>query len=403
MNKRIIIFFVVLTFFLQFNNVNAAIEDSLLKFSVINQNPDPAYPGSVVDLRIRVDNIGLEKADSYNYEIVLDKGFSVLSDKIVSKGSLDGYQQGSEGAVLFWKIKLSEDLDGSDTYTFRIKYFNDKKTLYTQPFSLRISDLPLNIILKNISYNFDSFKPGSEGKIILDFENFGSKIFYSLNSKVSSEVLSFKNDVVEKSYLKPKEEAVFEHDVFIKPDVKPGVYPVNIVLSFVDENGVLKTKSYNSNIKDFEKPDYFLSVEDSSSKVKGKGKLVVSISNRGSETLKYTLLTLEKSEDYDILSPNNVYVGNLESDDFETAEYNVYFKNPGVIPLKVKVSFKDSFGNVYEDSEILNYNVYDFKTAEKYGFASKNNSIYFVLILLLFVLLFFYFKSKNKKLKKIKH
>ncbi len=378
-------------------------DNSYLVFSVINQNPDPAVPGGVVDLRVRVDNLGLEKADSYKYEILLDKGFEVLSDKTVYKGSIDGYQQGDEGAVLFWKIKLSNDLVGSEYYTFRIKYYNDKNTFYTQPLTLRVKDVPNNIYVKDIYYDFKTFKPGSEGKIVLTLKNSGSKTFYSVKTVLSSDVLSFKNNVVEKDFLKPGDEETFVTDAIIKPTVVPGVYAVSINLEFYDENYNLIKKSYSSNIKVFEKPDYFLTLEDGDLKTKGKGKIVVSISNVGSEKLKYLVLKLNSNEEYyDILSPDEIYIGNLDSDDYETGEFEVYVKKDGVIPFNVSVIFKDSFGNLYYENKILNYEVYNFRTAEKYGFYKRNYSFIFLLLLVLFSIPIVFFRRKKGPLRKLK-
>jgi len=52
-----------------------------IKVSFVNQEPDPAEPGTFVDVRFKFENIGLETSDEITVELLPEFPFSYCREK----------------------------------------------------------------------------------------------------------------------------------------------------------------------------------------------------------------------------------------------------------------------------------------------------------------------------------
>jgi LPXTG-motif cell wall-anchored protein len=109
---------------------------------------------------------------------------------------------------------------------------------------------------------------------------------------------------------------------------------------------------------------------------------------------------LEDTAEFEVLSAQEIYVGNVDSDDYETAEFNIYLTNDGfkeekVISLPLKVEYRDANNNLYTDE-------YDFKlkilNPKKLGIKKRSGTTTFVMFLVILGLVaFLYFRRRRKK------
>ena len=119
--------------------------------------------------------------------------------------------------------------------------------------------------------------------------------------------------------------------------------------------------------------------------------------NTGVSSVKFASLELKKSQDYEILSNPIIYLGNIDSDDYETADFNIY-SNKEDPKLSFELNYKDEFNKEYTKSGDLIVNTYSHEDAKKYGFVQrKNNSWIFLVIFVLIVGGLFWFKKHKKK------
>ena len=77
----------------------------------------------------------------------------------------------------------------------------------------------------------------------------------------------------------------------------------------------------------------------------------IKIINKGLSDIRFLEVYVEESTKYDILSEREIYVGDLDSDDFDSVEFDVFFdkkiRDNAVMPVKLK--YKDNFNNEYSD------------------------------------------------------
>src|SRR4030042_1597451 len=128
MNKAIFAVLTMIVFILCFSFVSAELGNmASISLSLINQDPDPAIAGDVVELRIGIQNIGGKATEDLVIELVPSYPFSLASgeDAIREIGVVQGYQgyyESSSMKVVKYKVRV--DKEGiAATYDLKIKYY----------------------------------------------------------------------------------------------------------------------------------------------------------------------------------------------------------------------------------------------------------------------------------------
>jgi hypothetical protein len=80
-----------------------------------------------------------------------------------------------------------------------------------------------------------------------------------------------------------------------------------------------------------------------------KGKVEIKIVNKGFSDIKFLDIKLLEGGNYQLLSNPEVYIGKLDSDDYETAEYTLMVdKDAGdKITLPLKIDYRDANGHLF--------------------------------------------------------
>ncbi len=192
-------------------------------------------------------------------------------------------------------------------------------------------------------------------------------------------------------------------------DNKP--YKIPITITYSDLFGQNFSQSNIVGIAVYDEPEYIVNLEESDIYVDGnKGRVIISISNTGPSDINYLTLKLLDSEDYEILSTDTIYVGNLESDDFETAEYDLFVKTDKKnVPLQLKMTYKDNYNNDFEKKIVLpGMKIFTQGEAVKFGLVKANSKAGMILPLMIFGLMALFWVymfidlRKNKNLPKYK-
>jgi len=179
------------------------------------------------------------------------------------------------------------------------------------------------------------------------------------------------------------------------PDAKPGTYKIPILVQYnengneVEENSVIGIIIESNPVLD-------VAVEESEIyKVGQTGKITIRFVNKGLSDIKFLSANLPKSSLYDLISSNSVYIGNVEPDDFETATFDLRFKQKtDSIPLEVE--YKDDKNRDFKKNYNLGVNLYTQKEAVELGLEQKPNyTIYLGIIVI--VIIFFLFRMYRKR------
>ena len=96
-------------------------------------------------------------------------------------------------------------------------------------------------------------------------------------------------------------------------------------------------------------------------------------------------------DDYEIISAKDVYIGNIDSDDYETADFEIYVDSDasGDVKIPVHYEYMDSNNNKYYVDDNLILRLFTEEETEKYGNGQANSKALYVIGAIVVVVLLF--------------
>jgi hypothetical protein len=190
------------------------------------------------------------------------------------------------------------------------------------------------------------------------------------------------------------------------PQTDSGIYkiPVNITYQDADEKTYSKSGLISLTVN--AKPELKVSLEDSVVLIKGQQDILsIKIVNSGLSSSKFTYLSTSNAPGIEILNAKEQYAGDINSDDFNTVQFQVYVQPTasGTINIPITLRYKDSTNKEFTETRTLTVNTYSTKEAQSLGLVKKSSYLVLVLILLAVAGYFInrYFKKKKNKEKKL--
>ena len=105
---------------------------------------------------------------------------------------------------------------------------------------------------------------------------------------------------------------------------------------------------------------------------------------------------------YEVLSSHDYYVGNIDSDDYETADFKVYLSqtNDSIVKIPVNIEYQDPNGVVYKRTENIEFAIYTQREIQKFGLNKQSNIWGIVIVIAIVVAGFFIYRKWSKRKKK---
>ncbi len=386
-------------------NVNA--QETLgpdLVIDSLSINPFPVEPGKTFDLTAVIRNSDTRKTiNDLSFSIQESFPFSLEGNKIIRFVSLAPNEQVS----LNFKVKTDiSALRGVNE--LKIDFQEGGATKYiSDPINIDVETTALDLSIVSINTNPSIIKPGDEVEMILTLKNTVPVLMKNIdiNFDLSASDTPFtpiktttKRSITSLNKGTSKE-LVF--NLAVNADADPKVYKIPLKIDYEDEFGNEYAIDTLTGLKVSTEPYLQYSIESSDVYNAGNaGKISIKIVNIGLADTKFLSLELEESSKYDIVSVPTVYVGNLESDDYETADFDIYVKSRGdELPLNFVIKYKDSFNKEYETNEIINLPLYSRQELSKFGIigGGKGGGTLYYIVLIIFIYLFVieWRKTKN--------
>ena len=390
--------------------------------NMVNQVSDPVEPGGYVEVRFKVENIGAETVENLVFELLPQYPFSLdRGSKAVKMVGDIVYQAGDEAYILYYKLRVDKDaIEGNNP--IKVRYSIDSGlTWSSKEFHVRVQTQDAMVSIENVILEPGQIAPGKQAKLTLDIQNNEDTLIKDIRvnlgvltkivtSTVTTSELpitpigSTNEKMIRNIGAHQSENATF--DLIADPDAESTIYKLPITISYIDNVGTNYSKMYYTSIVVGEEPDLTAVIEESEIITSGKtGEVSLRFTNKGASDVKFLYVELLKSENYEILSQPNVYIGNIDSDDYESAEFNLHVKGTRdkSVQLPLRIEYRDSNNNEFKKDTILNLRLYSGSEAKKYGLVPASNPLKSILFLaiVLWGIWFYYKKKKNKDLLKI--
>ncbi len=189
-----------------------------------------------------------------------------------------------------------------------------------------------------------------------------------------------------------EDQVIIYFDLVALPSAESQIYKIPIKISY---DNITKDSLISLEVNAKAKLDLILE-ESTLVKINDNGKVTLKLINNGLSQIKFLKITLQDSQAYESLSPNSIYIGQIDVDDFETAEYNIIpkIKNP---QLNLMINYKDSNNNEFTENKYLTLKVYSEEEAKQLGLVKQSSLLTILIPILIIILIFFIYKKLKKK------
>ncbi len=376
-----------------------------INVTMINHEPNPAEAGRYVTVRFKIENSGGDNAEDVVIELLPKYPFSLDPGESAVKyiGSVRSRQLGDTGVITDYRLKVDENaLEGNNEIELRYKV---KNNAWIKLESFYINVRPHDILLSIESVDAPKMiKPGEMSKVDINLKNLALsfikdiKVRLNLNGVPFASIGSTNRKIIKE--MGADSEATVSFNLMAEPDADSKLYNIPIEIEFLDRLGTVYAKNETVGLIIGAEPD--LSVIIDSSEIYssgGTGEVTIKFVNKGVTDVKFLNIVLKDGE-YKIISPKEVYVGNIDSDDYETADFKLTLnkvKGNEVI-LSILVEYKDANNNEYSKNIELPLKLYSASEAKAIGAKNGNSTVgIFIVIVIVAVGFFIYRRWKKKK------
>jgi len=256
------------------------------------------------------------------------------------------------------------------------------------------------LVISNISTSPETLVPGEPSILKMIVENTGSQFVNDIVITFNStDEVALINDISQKKIprLDPGESEEINFNIIILPDTAEGVYKPDIIADYVNHIGEERQDSGEIGLVVSATPAVFAKI-DSTGIYKGSriGVVTVKFVNNGLGNVKFLKAEMLESKDYEIISSNIEYIGDLDSDDFESVDFKIKLNKEKNVNLLLKADYQDSLNNEFSKEFKLPFKV---RTAKELGIKTNGTSTIMVVIIILAIAGYFVYKRYKKKKK----
>jgi len=377
-----------------------------VSITMVNHDPDPAEAGRYVTVRFKVENTGAEIAKDVVIELLPKYPFSLDPGEsaVKSIGSVRSRQAGDTGVIEDYRLKVDENaLEGDNEIELRYMA-NNEAWIKLEPFDIEVN--PHDILLSIDSVDAPKMiKPGEENKVNINLKNLALtfikeiKVTLDLDGLPMATIGSTNRKIIKQ--IEADSEATVGFNLMAESDAESQLYKVPIEIEFFDRLGTFYTKNETVGLIVGAEPDLSVIIDDSEIySSEGTGDVTIKFTNKGVTDIKFLNIVLKNGK-YSILSAEEVYVGNIDSDDYETADFKLKLdkiKGEDVI-LPLLLEYKDANNNEYSEKINLLLKLYSSSDAKAIGVKKGNSKVGIVIVLVIVVGGFFIYRRWRKKKK----
>lgn len=383
-----------------------------ISISLMSQEPDPVEPGGYVDIRFKIENTGWQGTDGVTLELLPEFPFKLQPGKSAMKelGSFRAQQTGVEGVIAKYRLMVDEKaIEGENELELRYQ-IGDGVWVRLEPFNISVRPFDAILAIEKVELDTEMIGPGKTSNLEVIIKNAADSVLRKVLVKLDLTgipIAPFGSSNEKTIYqIDSREEKTLNFTLIAEPDAESKLYKIPLKIKYWDELGNNYTNDDNIiGIRIGEKPDLSLTIDSSEIYKQGQvGEIAVKFVNKGVSDIKLVNSRMRESDSYEIISPSEYYVGDIDSDDYETAEFKIYLKE-GKDSVKIPVEVEYLSANNIEYNKIydLDLKLYSDSEAKRLGMAGGGSGLTGFIILIVIVGGGVYLYRKWKKRRKKKH
>ncbi|MFH1649878.1 MAG: hypothetical protein ABIA93_04980, partial [Candidatus Woesearchaeota archaeon] len=265
------------------------IGSSDLSITFLNQDPDPVDPGSIVDVRFKVENIGEDSLKNLRVELIPEYPLSLEPTDNATRnlGIVDPYIKDERAIVLKWRLQVDPRASEGE-YELKVKYSTGTSQATTQVrgFYVSVESTEKVLAIDSVKADPELVKPGYETKVSFALDNLADS--YVRNVKVTLDLTDLPFGVAGSSTqqvvsnIPQGETRSVDFRLIANNDAELKVYNVPFTLTYQDTAGTTYTTTSSFGLRVDATPQYVTNIEEQGPITSGStGDVTLSISNTG--------------------------------------------------------------------------------------------------------------------------
>ena len=332
MKKSILIIVTIISIMMFSTLVSADLENSAsISVSLVNQDPDPAVAGDIVEVRVGITNIGGKPANNIMVELDPAYPFELLPghEAVQKVGTINGYQgiYSDDTKIIKYKIRVDKDATAGE-YELKVKTYEEgSSSMITRSLSLDIENKESAEV---IYIDQVELIPGKITPLKFTINNVGATPLRDLTFSWENEddiILPVGSDNTKYiKYIDIGDSAELTFNVIASATADPNLYKIDLSLKYDDsitnEETEINTKAgvYVGGATDF----------DAAFSGVSSGEYSFAISNIGSVSASSVTVKVPDQQGWRVSGSDSVIIGNLNEGDYTIVSFKLQKTGTGM-------------------------------------------------------------------------
>jgi hypothetical protein len=264
------------------------------------------------------------------------------------------------------QVKVSENAVFG-TNSLKIRKSSDNETFITEQIPLEVRTDDRSLVVSDLSFP-ERVEPGSSSEMNITLENQANSNFRNIDVTLDvTDLPAAPQETSRKriSSIGPEESETASFMLNVDQDAENQLYQMPIEITYQNQAGQEFTTTQTTGVSVGGYPNIDVAIDESDIRTAGRGTVTLRILNRGEGQARFAEVTLEESDQYEILSQDSIYLGTMIADDYQTAEFEIFVEEGETLELPVSVDYRTGEGDqterftvereLYSSSELQRY------------------------------------------------
>ncbi|MFB6145823.1 MAG: COG1361 S-layer family protein [Candidatus Nanohaloarchaea archaeon] len=393
----------LLTLLIAFSALTAAQTgpSTSINVNLIKSEPVPLQTSEYADVWVKVTNSGDSKADNATVKFDPTFPFHVDPDEKTT-WNIGTLRPGEE-----YYIHLQVKVDGN---AVQGKNYLNFKTSSGMGNTVITEKVPVEVRSDNNVLSIESIDlpskvaPGSDQRMTLTLKNRADSMLKNVELSMDLKNLPFATGNTTSKMIGKIEKGdsvKVSYNLRVGQGADNDLYRLPLELQYENEAGTQFTRDTTTGVVVGGEPGLEVGINNQDTFTPGKtGSVTLRLVNRGYGDANFVSMTLENGDGYEVISPETVYLGNMASDDYQTAEYRIYVSDPDV-ELPVKLDYRTLDGRQVTETDNVSLNVYSGSELSRYGMAGSGSTLVIAIVVAAIVIGGIYYWRRRRRNKEV--
>jgi len=383
----------------------AILEEQKLRVDLISITPSPVQKGKEFNIGFKVENYGSKDLTNVKINIAEKFPFSLAKEETREREFIT-LKAGESKTINYGLFTNINAQTGTNKLSLEISIPSlSLSRIQVATFDIEVSDFGHIISIDQVITIPTRIPPGEESRLMFNIQNSGETAIRDIVVKLDFDNVPitplFTTNERRISFLNTNDQIRLDFDIIADSDAKSKPYKIPIEITFYDLLGQKTIRNSTLGAVIYSPPQIQFDLEESKVFTLGKkGKIIISASNIGPSDVKFLSIELKETEDYDILSNKRVYLGNSDSDDFETAEFDIVANkktNQEGVNLLIEATYKDAFNKEFKEEKTIPLDIFSSLKAKNYNLIPSSNFLNIIVYIIIIVFIYSVYKDWRKE------